>query len=78
VLMRMLRRRLQRAYLTGYRRVLPVDRERVRLWRPVSLLEIWSAAEASQQGFFGSEPRLPAGLIRWAAREFHRAAPGTS
>jgi hypothetical protein len=30
VLMRVLRRRLQRAYLNGYRRVLPVDRERVR------------------------------------------------
>ena len=77
VLMRVLRRRLKRAYLTGYRRVLPVDRERVRLWRPVSLLAIWSAAEASKRGFFGSEPRLPAGLIRWAAREFRRAAPGT-
>ena len=51
VLMRALRHRLQRAYLTGYRRVLPVDRERVQLWRPVSLLEIWSAAEASQRGF---------------------------
>jgi len=78
--MRVLRTRLQRAYLTGYRRVLAVDRGRVQLWRPVSLLQIWSAAEASQQGFFGSEPRLPAGLIRWAAREFHRAAPapGTS
>ncbi len=74
VLMRVLRRRLARAYLTGYRRVLPVDRWRVRLWRPVSLLAIWSAAEASQRGFFGSEPRLPAGLIGWAAREFHRAA----
>jgi aminoglycoside phosphotransferase (APT) family kinase protein len=77
VLMRVLRRRLQRAYLTGYRGALPVDGERVRLWRPVSLLRIWSAAEASQRGFFGSEPRLPAGLIGWAAREFHRAAPGT-
>jgi aminoglycoside phosphotransferase (APT) family kinase protein len=76
VLMRVLRRRLQRAYLTGYRRVLAVDRERVRLWRPVSLLVIWSAAEAGQRGFFGSEPRLPASLIGWAAREFHRAAAG--
>lgn len=75
--MRGLRRRLARAYLAGYRRVLPVDRERVRLWRPVSLLAIWSAAEASQRGFFGSEPRLPAGLIGWAAGEFHRAAAGT-
>jgi len=77
VLMRALRHRLQRAYLTGYRRVLPVDRERVQLWRPVSLLEIWSAAEASQRGLFGSEPRLPARVIGRAAREFHRAAPGT-
>ncbi len=68
VLMRVLRRTLERAYLTGYRRVLPVDRERVRLWRPVSLLAIWSAAEASQRGFFGGEPRLPAGLTGWAAR----------
>jgi hypothetical protein len=64
-------------YLTGYRRVLPVDHERVRLWQPVSLLAIWSAAEASQRGFFGSEPRLPARLIGWAAREFHRAAADT-
>lgn len=77
MLMRVLRRRLQRAYLNGYRRVLPVDRERVRLWRPVSLLAIWAAAEASQRGFFGSEPRLPASLIGWAARESQRAAPGT-
>jgi aminoglycoside phosphotransferase (APT) family kinase protein len=76
VLMRVLRRMLQRAYLTGYRRVLPVDRERVRLWRPVWLLVIWSAAEASQRGFFGSEPRHPARLIGWAAREFRRAVPG--
>ena len=76
VLMRVLRRRPARAYLTGYRRMLPVDRERIQLWRPVSLLRIWSAAEASQRGFFGSEPRLPASLIGWAAREFHRAAPG--
>jgi hypothetical protein len=57
--------------------VLPVDRERVQLWRPVSLLVIWPAAQASQRGFSGSEPRLPAKLIGWAAREFHRAAPGT-
>jgi aminoglycoside phosphotransferase (APT) family kinase protein len=78
MLVRMLRRRLQRAYLIGYRRVLPVDRERVRLWRPVSLLRIWSAAEASQRGFFASDPRLPASLIEWAAREFHRADPVTS
>jgi aminoglycoside phosphotransferase (APT) family kinase protein len=77
VLMRLLRRRLERAYLNGYRRVLPVDRDRVQLWRPVSLLKIWSATEASQRGFLGSEPRLPSRLIGWAAREFHRAAPGT-
>ena len=76
-LMRVLRRRLQRAYLTGYQRVLPVDHDRVHLWRPVSLLRIWSAAEASQRGFFGSEPRVPPGLIGWAAGEFGRAAPGT-
>jgi aminoglycoside phosphotransferase (APT) family kinase protein len=72
MLMRVLRRRLQRAYLSGYRRVLPVDGERVRLWRPVSLLAIWSAAEASQRGFLGGELRLPASLIGWAAREFQR------
>jgi aminoglycoside phosphotransferase (APT) family kinase protein len=76
VLVRVLRRRLQRAYLTGYQQVLPVDPERVKLWRPVSLLRIWSAAEASQQGFFGSEPRLPARLIGWASRELHPSAPG--
>jgi aminoglycoside phosphotransferase (APT) family kinase protein len=77
VLLRVLRRRLERAYLTGYRRVLPVDRQRVQLWRPVSLLRIWSAAVAHQRGAFGSEARLPAGLIGWAAREFHRAAANT-
>jgi aminoglycoside phosphotransferase (APT) family kinase protein len=77
VVIRGLRRRLARAYLTGYRRVLPVDRGRVRLWRPVSLLAIWSAAEASQRGFFGSEPRMSARLIGWAAREFRRAAADT-
>jgi len=77
LLMRVLPRRLQRAYLTGYQQVLPVDRESVQLWRPVSLLRIWSAAEASQRGFFGSEPRLPARLIGWAARELQRSEPGT-
>ena len=77
MLMRVLRRRLQRAYLNGYRRVLPVDGERVRLWRPVSLLAIWSAAEASQRGLLGGEPRLPASLIGWAARELRRVTPGT-
>jgi aminoglycoside phosphotransferase (APT) family kinase protein len=75
VLARALRGTLTRAYLTGYRRVIPVvDFERVRLWRPVSLLQIWSAALASQRGFFGGEPRLPARLATWAAREFTRAA----
>jgi aminoglycoside phosphotransferase (APT) family kinase protein len=76
VLVRVVRSRLQRAYLNGYQRLLPMDRERVRLWRPVSLLMIWSAAEASQRGLLGLEPRLPASLIGWAAREFRRVAPG--
>jgi aminoglycoside phosphotransferase (APT) family kinase protein len=75
VLIQAMRHRMERAYLTGYRQVLPVEPERVRLWRPVSLLVIWSAAEASQRGFFGGEPRLPAALIRWAVREFHRVTP---
>jgi aminoglycoside phosphotransferase (APT) family kinase protein len=75
VLMRVSRRWLQRAYLNGYRRVLPVDLERVQLWRPVTLLAIWSAAETSQRGFLGQEQRLPASLLGWAAREFERVAP---
>lgn len=33
----------------------------------MSLLEIWSAAAASQRDFLGNEPRLPLGLTGWAA-----------
>jgi hypothetical protein len=44
---------MSRCYLTSYRRELPVDAARLRLWMPLHHLSAWAAAVAARQGFFG-------------------------
>jgi len=59
---------VSRAYLSAYRRELPVDAGRLRLWLPVHLLHAWAMAAADESG----PARLRAGLAGWARREFWR------
>jgi aminoglycoside phosphotransferase (APT) family kinase protein len=40
---------LSRAYLSAYRRELPVDAARLRLWAPVHLLHAWAMIAADEQ-----------------------------
>ncbi len=54
---------LTRAYLSSYRRLLPVDKDRQRLWMPLHLLHVWTAAETAGQ----------ARLAAWAERQFLRS-----
>ncbi len=50
---------LSRAYLSAYRRELPVDPGRLRLWLPLHLLHAWAVAVAGEQGFFGRPGAKP-------------------
>jgi len=59
---------VSRAYLSAYRRELPVDAGRLRLWLPVHLLHAWAMAAVDQSG----PARLRTGLAEWARREFWR------
>jgi aminoglycoside phosphotransferase (APT) family kinase protein len=64
---------LSRAYLSAYRRELPVDPGRLRLWMPLQLLHAWTVAVAGEQGFFGPSGRgsqFSAQLAGWAERQF--------
>ena len=62
---------VSRAYLSAYRRELPVDAGRLRLWLPVHLLHAWAMAAADELGL-SAPGRLRAGLAEWARREFWR------
>jgi len=65
--------RLSRAYLSAYRRRLPVDPARLRLWMPLNVLHAWAVAVAGEQGFFGPSGRgsqFGAELADWAERQF--------
>jgi aminoglycoside phosphotransferase (APT) family kinase protein len=62
---------VSRAYLSAYRRELPVDAGRLRLWLPVHLLHAWAMAAADEQELSGPA-RFPAGLAAWARRQFWR------
>jgi aminoglycoside phosphotransferase (APT) family kinase protein len=66
---------LSRAYLSSYRRDLPVDAARLRLWMPLQLLQVWARAVADEQELFGPSHAghdLRAGLATWAQKQFRR------
>jgi thiamine kinase-like enzyme len=64
-------RAMSRDYLPSYRRELPVDAARLRLWMPLQHLDAWAAAVAGQQGFFGpSHPRDDSRIATWAEEQF--------
>jgi hypothetical protein len=62
---------LSRDYLPSYRRELPVDAARLRLWMPLQHLDAWAVAVAGQQGFFGpSHPGNDSRIATWAEEQF--------
>jgi aminoglycoside phosphotransferase (APT) family kinase protein len=44
---------LAAAYLRAYRQVLPIDTQRLQLWRPVHLLHLWTQSVADTHELFG-------------------------
>jgi hypothetical protein len=62
---------LSRAYLTAYRRELPVDAARLRLWMPLHFLHAWAMLAAGEQQPAGRSPFRP-GLAAWARNQFWR------
>jgi aminoglycoside phosphotransferase (APT) family kinase protein len=66
---------LSRAYLSSYRRDLPVDAARLRLWMPLQVLHAWACAVAVEQGLAGPSRAghdFRAGLATWAQKQFWR------
>jgi aminoglycoside phosphotransferase (APT) family kinase protein len=58
-------------YLPSYRRELPVDAARLRLWMPLQYLDAWAMAVAGQQGFYGpSHPGNDSRIATWAEEQF--------
>jgi len=62
---------LSRAYLSAYRRELPVDAARLRLWTPVQFMHAWAMLAADEQKPPGHS-RFRPGLAAWARRQFWR------
>ena len=52
-LLRAVNRPLAAGYLRAYTRRLPVDPQRLRLWTPIHLIQLWAQAEADEQELFG-------------------------
>ena len=63
---------MSRAYLSAYRRGMPVDAARLRLWAPVHLLHAWAMLAADEQGLSGPA-RFRPGLAAWARSQFWRS-----
>ena len=66
---------LSRAYLSSYRRDLPVDAARLRLWMPLQFLHAWAGAVADEQELIGPSRAghdFRAGLATWAQKQFWR------
>jgi len=62
---------LSRRYLSSYRRDLPIDAARLRLWMPLQPLNAWATAVAGEQGFFGpSHPGNDPRVATWAQEQF--------
>jgi aminoglycoside phosphotransferase (APT) family kinase protein len=66
---------LSRAYLSAYRRELPVDAARLRLWMPLHFLHAWAMLAAGEQQPAGRSPFRP-GLAAWARSQFWRHLNG--
>jgi aminoglycoside phosphotransferase (APT) family kinase protein len=62
---------LSRADLSAYRRELPVDAARTRLWMPLHFLHAWAMLAADEQESPGRSGFRP-GLAAWARDEFWR------
>jgi aminoglycoside phosphotransferase (APT) family kinase protein len=65
---------LSRTYLAAYRRDLPVDRARLRLWMPLHLLHAWAMAAADEQELFRPGRHFRADLATWAQQQFWKHA----
>ena len=64
-------RAMSRDHLPSYRRELPVDQARLRLWMPLQHLGAWTMAVAGQQGFYGpSHPGNDSRIATWAEEQF--------
>ena len=67
---------LARRYLRSYRRLLPLDADRLRLWEPVHLLHAWAQVEAAMTAPTGAplaeEHPLPPALGTWVRARFER------
>jgi len=62
---------MSRDYLSSYRRELPVEEARLRLWMPLQHLDVWAMAVAGQQGFYGpSHPGNDSRIATWAEEQF--------
>jgi len=62
---------LSRDYLPSYRRELPIDASRLRLWMPLQNLNAWAMAVAGERGFFGpSPPGSDPRIATWAEEQF--------
>ena len=62
---------LSRDYLPSYRREVPIDAARLRLWMPLQHLDAWAVAVAGQRGFFGpSHPGNDSRIATWAEEQF--------
>jgi aminoglycoside phosphotransferase len=58
-------------YLSSYRRQLPIDPARLRLWMPLQFLNAWAMAVAGEQGFFGpSHAGFDSRIAAWAEEQF--------
>jgi aminoglycoside phosphotransferase (APT) family kinase protein len=62
---------LSRAYLSAYRRELPVDAARLRLWMPLHFLDAWAMFVVDEQEPAGRS-RFRPGLTAWARNQFWR------
>jgi aminoglycoside phosphotransferase (APT) family kinase protein len=72
--------RLGKAYRRAYHRALPLDPERVNLWKPVHLLHGWSQALSLHAGMFDRgdghddrHDRVPPKMVAELDRRFHAA-----
>jgi aminoglycoside phosphotransferase (APT) family kinase protein len=62
---------LSRNYLSSYRRELPIDATRLRLWMPLQNLSAWAMAVAGEQGFYGPSPAgNDSRIATWAEKQF--------
>jgi aminoglycoside phosphotransferase (APT) family kinase protein len=71
LVLRVLAPALSRAYLSAYRRELPVEVARLRLWMPLHFLHAWAMLATDEQQPPGRS-RFRPGLATWARNQFWR------